>query len=257
MAATRTTALCQLVAARKHVQAETHGAITDLHRQSQKAQLLTGFSRTYRKINDADADVPGEKQLVQLHHYQVLEQVAEQLRRRWDVTAAVDWTNCVARADVVVDDEVVLPDAPVPFLIYLEKQLDNFHTIVDKLPVQDPAERWRWDGNAGAFVTDPAVTVRTKKEPKNHVLAPATDKHPAQVQMFTEDVPVGYWDTVKYSGAIPGDHRAEILDRLSQLRQAVKMAREKANQTDGQNPKPATRILAHLLAGYIGRTAGP
>ena len=31
----------------------------------------------------------------------------------------------------------------------------------------------------------------------------ATEKHPAQVETYTEDIKVGEWTMVKFSGAIP------------------------------------------------------
>jgi hypothetical protein len=35
------------------------------------------------------------------------------------------------------------------------------------------------------------------------VLYDATEHHPAQTQLISEDVIVGWWETVKHSGAIP------------------------------------------------------
>jgi hypothetical protein len=35
------------------------------------------------------------------------------------------------------------------------------------------------------------------------VKAEATEKHPAQVEVYHEDVVVGQWKTVKFSGALP------------------------------------------------------
>ncbi len=35
------------------------------------------------------------------------------------------------------------------------------------------------------------------------VKAEATDKHPAQAELYCEDMPIGYWTTVKFSGALP------------------------------------------------------
>lgn len=46
--------------------------------------------------------------------------------------------------------------------------------------------------------------------PRNHVKAEATDKHPAQVEVYHEDVPVGYWTTVKFSGALPARRVNEL-----------------------------------------------
>ncbi len=57
--------------------------------------------------------------------------------------------------------------------------------------------------------------------------AEATDKHPAQVGVYYEDVAVGFWRTVKFSGALPAKRVGELLERVEKLQQAVKFARER------------------------------
>ncbi|MEV0352079.1 hypothetical protein AB0H88_40475 [Nonomuraea sp. NPDC050680] len=111
----------------------------------------------------------------------IIADVAKALTRLFDVTATKDWTNATAKADVVVDGETLISGAPVTYLLFLEKQLVDLHTFVSKLPTLDPAETWSFDDNAETWRTEPVKTTRTKKVPRNHVLAEATDKHPAQV----------------------------------------------------------------------------
>lgn len=132
----------------------------------------------------------------------MLRATAGTLTRLFDVTATKDWANRTAAADVVVDGTVLLPQVPVPYLLFLEKQLTDLHTFVRKLPVLDASEAWNLDPSTDAWKTDPVRTIRTKKVPRNHVKAEATEKHPAQVEVYYEDVPVGYWTTVKFSGAL-------------------------------------------------------
>jgi len=59
----------------------------------------------------------------------------------FDIVATQDWANCQAVADVVVDDQVILAQVPFTHLLFLEKQLLDIQTLVEKLPVLDPAER--------------------------------------------------------------------------------------------------------------------
>lgn len=247
MVATRAVALNQVIAVRKGVQSEVHSGLTRLHHQVQKVNLLTGFTRTHQKIRDEDPDVPGEVQRVQVNATETLHQVRDLMSRLWNVTAVVDWTNCQARADVVIGDQVIIKQAPATFLIFLEKQLTDLHTIIDKLPVLDPADEWHWDDNADAWASQTTTTVRTKKEPRNHVLAPATEKHPAQVNVYMEDVPVGYWHTVKHSGAIGGSRKNVMLGRVRELREAVKAAREEANMTPAAVVDIADGVFGYLL----------
>ena len=67
----------------------------------------------------------------------------------------------------------------------------------------DAAEAWSFNDSADCWSTEPVRTLRTKKVPRNHVKAEATEKHPAQVEMYFEDVLVGNWTTVKYSSQGP------------------------------------------------------
>ena len=57
------------------------------------------------------------------------------------------------------------------------------------------------DVSTDSWKTEPVQTYRTKRVPRNHVKAEATEKHPAQVEVYYEDVTIGYWTTVKFSGS--------------------------------------------------------
>ena len=139
--------------------------------------------------------------------------------------------NTVATADIVVDGEqdVLLAAVPVTYLLFLEKQLVNLRTFIDKLPVLDPSVAWSVDPATGDWRSSPVETVRTKKVPRNWVKAEATKEHPAQVEVYHEDVMVGTWETTRLSGALPATRKAVLSDRVSRLLTAVKYARERAN----------------------------
>jgi hypothetical protein len=241
------TRLNQIIAVRKGVNGDTHRTVTELHRQVQKAPLLSGITRTYEKLADEAPDLPSEATKVQVSAEGACRELATALTRLFDVNAALDWTNQSARADLVVDGVVLIADVPVTYLMFLEKQLVDIETFVRKLPQLDPAETWHVDPATGVWATEPAKTTKTAKVPRNHVLAPATDKHPAQVQVWQEDVVVGYWRTVKFSGAMEAARVNELLHRVTTLVEAVKIARERANMTDIVDPKPGSPILGYLF----------
>jgi hypothetical protein len=113
--------------------------------------------------------------------------------------------------------------------------------------VLDAAESWARDDSTDSWKTDPVRTIRTKKVPRNHVKAEATDKHPAQVDVYYEDVAVGYWTTVKFSGALPAKRVNDILDRVLKLQTAVKFAREEANNVDVTDQKVGAQIFGYLF----------
>ena len=217
-------------------------------RDVRKQPLISGISRSYQPRDDEGDRLPPESTRVQVKADDVLAEVAQILTRLFDVTLTKDVANCTAVADVVMDGTPLLKAVPVTYLLFLEKQLTDVHTFVAKLPLLDPAEDWEdaVDPVTGCWKTRPAQTVRSKKVPRNHEVAAATKEHPAQVQVYTEDVPAGDWTTVKYSGALPATRVRTLLDRVEELQRAVKYAREEANGTE-----VADRQAGEIIFGYL------
>ncbi|MFE2539011.1 DUF7873 family protein [Actinacidiphila glaucinigra] len=250
-----TTRLSQVVAVEKPAKTEAYGVLTAAHHQVQKAPLLAGISRTYRPRDDDGEQLPPENSRVQLRAEDAITDVVTALTRFYDVTATKDWANTTAKADVVLDGAALLRDVPVPFLLFLEKQLTALATFIEKLPVLDPAEDWQYDNDRGVWRTPAFETVKTRKVPRNHVKAEATDRHPAQVEMYYEDIPVGTWSTVKYSGALPPARVKELQARLQALRDAVKYARESANATEIGQRRVSAALLDYLFHTPANNTA--
>ncbi|MEU8384389.1 hypothetical protein [Streptosporangium sp. NPDC048865] len=241
------TKLNQILAVEKGVKSDTQRKVTDAYHTIQKNALLSGLSRTYQPVDDEGERLPPESTRVQVQGEELLKQVGAALTRLFDVTATKDWANCSARADVKVDGSTLLEDVPVTYLLFLEKQLVDLHTFVAKLPVLDAAETWTLDQSTDCWRTEPVKTTRTKKVPRNHVKAEATDKHPAQVEVYHEDVVVGFWTKVTFSGAVPQKRVNELLERVGRLQNAVKFAREEANGTEITYQRVGEKVLGYLL----------
>jgi hypothetical protein len=240
--------LNQIIAIEKGIKSQSFQDLTEAHHELQKPALLSGIARTYRPKDEEGEQLPAESTRVQIKAEDVIRKTVEVLTRLFDVTATKDWTNCRARADVVVEGRTLLAQVPATYLLFLEKQLVDLHTFVKKLPVLDAAETWVFDSSADCWATEPVQTMRTKKVPRNHVKAEATDKHPAQVEVYHEDVTVGYWRTVKFSGALPARRVNELLARVERLQEAVKFAREEANNAEVDEQKVGERLFDYLFA---------
>ena len=238
--------LNQIIAVEKGIKSKSFQELTEAHHGVQKPALLSGISRAYQPKDEDGEQLPPESTKVQIRTEEILREVAATLTRLFDVTATKDATNCVAKANVVVDGTTLLADVPVTYLLFLEKQLTDLHTFIKKLPVLDAAEAWTFNDSADCWSTEPVRTIRTKKVPRNHVKAEATEKHPAQVEVYYEDIPVGYWTTVKFSGALPAKRVSELLDRVEKLQNAVKFAREEANNTEALD-----RHVGETVFGYL------
>ncbi len=240
--------LNQVVAVEKGVKSRVYGEISEMHKASQKPDLFNGFVKTYRKKDEEGEDYPQERKKVQFEAETVLGQIGKLLTEIMDVTATKDYANCHAHANVIVDGQTLIEAAPATYLLFLEKQLGDLHTFVEKLPALDETDDWNRDENSGLFKTAAIPTQRTKKVQKPLVLYPATTEHPAQTQMITEDVVVGYWDTVKQSGALPVPRKQTLLERIEKLTQAVKYAREQANSVEAEAKNVGGTLTAYLLS---------
>ena len=239
--------LNQIIAITQGKKAQAHKALTEAYQTLQKNALLEGVSRTYRPRDEEGEQLPPEKKLVQAKVHQSIGAVVGALTELFDIVATQDYANCQARADVVVDGVTLARGVPVTHLLFLEKQLVDIHTFVEKLPTLDPGESWQYNEDADCHASEPYQTTKTKKVLKNHVKAEATKEHPAQVETYTEDVIVGYWTTVKFSGAIPARERNEILGRVRKLQEAVKSAREEANGMEVELRKIGSAVLQYVF----------
>ncbi|MFF3940220.1 DUF7873 family protein [Streptomyces phaeofaciens] len=239
--------LNQIIAVEKGVKSKSLQDVTAAHHKVQKPALLAGISRTYQPKDEEGEQLPPESTRVQVQAEDVLREMSASLTRLFDVTATKDWANRTACADVTVDGRTILSEVPVAYLLFLEKQLTDLHAFVKKLPTLDAAESWSLDPSTDWWKTDAVRTIRTKKVPRNHVKAEATDKHPAQVEVYYEDVPIGYWTTVKFSGALPARRVNELVERVERLQQAVKFAREEANGAEVTDRRAGEAVLGYLF----------
>ncbi len=245
--------LNQIIAVRTGVKNDVEQKLTKHYHLLQRAALLAGHSRSYTPKDDEGFRYPAESANVQVKVELVLREVAAELTKLFDVTAQLDWTNQHARADVVLlnGDEpfTLLADVPISYLLFLEKQLTNIETLIRRLPTLDSTENWTFDSATDVHKSEPVGTVKTAKVRRNHVLAAATERHPAQVESYTEDVPIGTWSTVKFSGALPARRINKMLARVTELQRAVKFAREQANLEDVVLlPSVGRRVFDYVFA---------
>lgn len=247
-----TAKLNQVIAIEKGIKSRVYAGMTDLNKAVQKTELFNGFQKTYRKKDDDGEELPAESKRVQFSSKTVLEAIERGLTELMTVTGRKDYTNCVAYADVKVDGKVLVEQAPVSYLLFLEKQLNDIRTLIGHMPVLDIGEDWLKDENSGLYKTVATSTHRTKKVQKPLVLYPATDKHPAQTQIVTEDVIAGYWDMIKHSGAMPKPEKDALLERIEKLARAIKEAREAANM---QNVVAVANVGTNIFAYLYGDQA--
>lgn len=241
------TKLCQITALLSGKKTTAERLLTDVYHRLQKPVLFQGLNKRFiRKDDDCTDTFPDDNQRVQHRVKESLAEIRQIMVNMLDLTATQDKTNCVAKANVVVGEKVILTDVPVTHLLFLEKQLINMHNSLGSIPTLDPQEDWKWSDDAGYYVTAPSDNNKTKKVVKVLVKYPATEQHPAQTDVYNEDVVIGQMRTVKFSAALPAQEKNDLLDRVAKLRDAVKLAREEANAIEAVDVKYGDAIFDYL-----------
>lgn len=242
------TKLHAVLAKEKHIKATSNAQINELYDLLKKPKLFSGLVRTYQKKSDSSEDLPSESQEIQIDLNEVLAQFRKSLLALIDVTTQKDLGNQNAKASIVVDGYELIANVPATTLLSLEKLSALMRGFISEIPVLDTAESWTLDANSGVSKTSPTQTHRTKKIQKPIVLYDATEHHPAQTQIITEDEVVGWWNTQKTSTAMAKSDKQRLLERVDKLLLAIKDARERANDTDvAKHAEVGAKIFSYLF----------
>lgn len=243
-----TVRLNQIIAVAAGRKANSVKELSEVYKIIQKNELFIGLERTYRPINQEDKDIPpGEKKLLQETASKSLNSIRNILVPMFDAVLTQDTGNTEAKSDIIIEGTTLVKDVPVTSLIFLEKQLVDIKTAISSLPILPPDKEWS-DYSNGVSRSNISITHRTKKVPRAIVKYPATSEHPAQTEMFTDDILVGFWDTISYSGGLSVERKSTLLDRVNSLIEAVKMAREAANSTIVEQVKVGDAIFDYILS---------
>lgn len=237
----------QIIAITNGKKSQVEKKITELYQELSKSDLFSGMERTYRSIDDEGIQKPSEKKVLQKNVNHSIKLFSEQMETLINTVATMDVGNTHAKADITVDGVTIMDKVPAPHIIFLEKQVEKMITFVMHLPTLSPTEEWRWNENTNCYTSEPRETTSTQKIMKARILYEATKEHPAQVESFTIDEIAGYWTTVLTSGEISEGDKSNILKRLRKLQDAIKIARETANNTEVKEIKYGTSVMSYVF----------
>jgi hypothetical protein len=224
---------------------------------------FTGFTKTLKMLGDAtsnDAIEAAARQDKALPTTVVatLDYYLKQWSRTEDVLFQKNLTNTTALADLEFRGNVIATGVPVDELMGLETRLSDLRKLATQIPTLDASREWESDASAAQAGTwksvNPQITTKTEKKVTPVVLYPHSDKHPAQIEKVTEDVPVGTFTLSVISGATTAIQKANVLSVLDDLIIEVKKARTRANSVDVQVVQIG-KTITDLLMGAL--TAAP
>ena len=212
---------------------------------------MIGEIRVYQPLADDGETFPDEVTTLVTTVGEVLDLVKNSFGSWVDVALTKEVQNSNTSANVVVDGVDLFVDLPAPALLNLEANLNELKKVYSLIPTLDPTEVWEYSEGQEQFISEPRITFRTKKVPKNHVLAEATKEHPAQVEVFTEDVRVGTWTKTVQCGMVSQSEKRRMLARIDKLYRAVKQARQRANGLEIEQSKFAETLFDYINEGKI------
>jgi hypothetical protein len=212
--------------------------------------LFEGFTRSYEPINEDGDTFPDEVGVLETTVPERLDYTKAFWAKYVDNNFSKASANCEAKADLIVDGTVVAEGLPVSFLLDLEKDLKQFRATLDAIPTLDNKLHWTKDDKQdNVWKTDPQVKFSTKKVTRAEVVVPPTDRHPAQVKEYTEDVRVGKKEEIKFSGRIPSIAKSQMLGRCDDLIQATQKARTRANRQEVDMKRLGAKLHDLIVKG--------
>lgn len=227
-----------------------------------KLNQFTGIRRTFRPFS-VDENVGDEQAAERLEaETRLARTVAGELSDALAIVARamtagfqIDEANTRARADIVVDGEVVASDMPATFLLQLERRLREIRAVFREAPTFDPVRPWTPDADADrphVLRAEPVVTIRKAKTRKYNVMVDATKEHPAQVDVVEVDEPVGEIRSYEWTGMLSTAKKAALIERVDKLLAAVKQARSRANTVEVNTEIKPGKALADFLLAPLG-----
>ena len=239
--------LNQAIAIANGEKSKAQSVMSALYHKLQKTDLFEGFTKRYKPLDeDSKETMPEENKIVQMNVREAIREGSAAIEKLLNIVGTIDIGNTEATADVVVGGKTILSKVPATNLIFLEKQLVDLKTFVEKFPTLDSSETWE-SLDEVTFKSQGRITNRTLKQPFSFTKAKATDKHPEQAEILYRDEVVGKFETVRFSGACTKAQKNEYLERIENLSKAVKIAREEANFVEVKKVDFGTSVTKYIF----------
>lgn len=250
--------LHELLAVEGQLKGQAEASRKDLRNTFEKKRHLFEEKRvTYQPDGEGVAATVETQSDIQTGVVTELGWIAGIWTKALDASYAIASANRWATADVILDNgTVLLREVPATALLELEKRAGEMQELLSAIPTLDPAKGFTLDTARGANIYQ-AREVRKKRTKKTFVplvLAAATKEHPAQVKEGYEDLPVGTLVEQEWSSLLTPAQKGVLLERVEELRRAVKQARQRANDyplSDDKLPRCGEALFGYVFTNKI------
>ncbi len=250
------TKLHELLAAEKTPTAAWNTLREDTLKKFKNTQhFFQGHSKSLAMIEDtpankAEEDKSREDKPVPTTVWDTLDYALKLFAKAEDLQYQKNATNRVATGTIMWRGTALVSDLPIDELLGLESRIAKLREVIDVIPTLDATKHWVQDAQAGANIwalQNAERTTKTEKVMTPVIMAPATDKHPAQVQAVTRDVVVGTFSQMRRSGEATAVQKSDMLMRIDDLLVEIKQARMRANETVAVDGKIADTLIAVIM----------
>lgn len=248
--------LHQLIAVEPDLQGESNKILSEARDTfNKRGELFRGHTKTLKMFDESRSqeNVSEEKPVNETIDGK-LDYVWKAFGRFVDARMQKETTNQEAKANLVVDGKILAENVPATALLALESQLKSLRDVYDKIPTLPPGTDWTEDPDSGKGIfksKNSDKTNKTEKTIEHKVLYEATKEHPAQIEKWTSDKPVGSWETVHFSGLISPARKSSLLARIDILHRAVKSARQKANNAEVVKVQISKSLQNYIQEGNL------
>jgi hypothetical protein len=224
----------ELLAVQSNLETQANNTRNDLMNTFDKKKHLFAEKLVTFTPNTENAQAVTEEQSnIQTTVAKEITWISDILTKAIDASHQIDVANKEAKADIITEDgATIAKNVPATSLLQLEKTIKEVRDLALTIPTLDPAKGFAADDNKGkgVFQARTVRKTRTKKENKVVVLYPATDKHPAQVQVMPEDSMIGVIQEQEWSSMITPSTKSSVIDNCDVLMRAIRKARARANE---------------------------
>ena len=215
-----------------------------------KGHLFEEKVSTFIPSAEGQPEVVESRSDIQTTVLKELAAVSKYISKALDASFQVAEANTRAKADIVLENGAVLAtDVTATALLELEKRVAELHALVCAIPTYDPAKGFEPDAarGIGYYIGRLISKERTKNVQKPLVLYPATEQHPAQVQLINELVPVGKIQEQEWTSRLSPAVKSDMIARADDLLRAVRSARSRANDCEVDTTKKIGATLAYYV----------
>jgi len=221
---------------------------------TKKPHMFFGYEKRLENFNENLPEAPRERQELTTTVKDKIDYVNQHIARYFDAVLQKECTNQIAKADIIINGNIIAKDIPATFLLGLETKFKSIRALYDAIPTLPSGIGWDVDVTMGEDVfrsSNPEKKYRTAKTFKHKVLYEATDHHPAQIERWEENENIGMYITDKWTGLISVAQKSELLERMDILIRAIKKARQRGNNTPVVKEKIATTLFNYVIHDHF------